>query len=161
MRKDKTKAGPAPAPSLLEQKKQMLVTLASLAPRVQTMMRIGRAIHRCGLEYGKTPVEPQYNDKRVLVSDKDTGKVGFILRPGDGYPNTEPLAIGQLYAHGRGKHFAIDENGYPACPLKGLDRGFVNQNDKAFLRKAKAFVKGFDEFERKISEYIESLAMAG
>lgn len=128
------------------QKKQttqaQLTRLGLLSSDIQTTMRIARAVHRAGM-----PIPAPLT---AHASGRDPG---FLLDE-DG----RPVAIG--LAAGAAPGLAIDENGRPFQP--GREEGqYAEPGNDRFSECAERFLGGFRLFEKKVSDYIETLAMAG
>ena len=140
------------AADLEQEKKRTILALAALAPRVRDIMKIGLAIYKADLPLGeKTPFP---DESYELVSNCWSHRIGFILGR-----MRNPVAIGQMGGGACGMHFAIDEEGRvnPRFETQ-MGYGFVGEESKDFLPKAKSFLAGFDAFEKKVSSYVDSLA---
>ena len=130
------------------ERKQVIKQLKALAPRIKDLMTIGQELISNAIPLGNPNSFPDWGTS--LESTTWSHHVGYIPR----YPI---FGIGQMGGGACGDHFAVDEKGN--VTNLGIDREnkFVDEDDKFFISKAKSFIAGFDDFEKRVIEYVDNL----
>lgn len=137
------------AEAIEHERERLVLELSNLAPRIKDLLIIGRALVDAGIPLGKKTPFP--DDSNELVSNCWSHRVGYVVDYGCKF------GIGMLGGGACGKHFAVDENGKTTSLGGSLDGWFISEKDYDFILKARAFIYGFDEFDKKVSEFVNNL----
>lgn len=131
--------------------------LNALAPRLHDLMDVALALWRNKIPLGKVTGHNWLEYDVEFMSEGIHHRIGFIGKPGPGGDlNREPIGFGIVGGGVCGRTLFIDTDGnLDASSRDYYLHDFPNYRE---LQKAKDFISGFDDFERRFYEYVDSLS---
>lgn len=129
--------------------------LKNLAPRINELMSLARELLKNDIPLGKRIKDIVYKDE--FVTEGIYHKLGFYIKYENGFSYL--IGVGIKGGGCRGNDLAVDSNG--TIIENPLDERSIRWHDDSayvdFCGKCREFLGGFDEFEKKVFDYVDNL----
>ena len=144
------------ANELQQEVDEVKAALRALAPRLNDLMACAKELWRNNIPLGKVTGSNWLEYDVEFMSECIHHRIGFMGAPGPGGDlHREPVGFGIAGGGCCGKSLFIETDGELYSGTK--DYYLHDFHDKSELDKGRKFLAGFDDFERRFYEYVDSL----
>ena len=127
--------------------------IKALTPRIKELITVGVALLTNHIPFGK--VSGGWEAYEEFITNGITHKLGFFFKYGK--DNSPLLGIGIKGGGCDGHDLAVNADGEFVINIDPYAKVYRYDGYYDYCRKCRQFIKDFDEFEKKVYQYIDNL----
>lgn len=124
-----------------------------LVPRIKELIAVAEALLENNIPFGKAATRWDEDDE--FITNGITHKLGFFFKYAK--DNSPLLGIGIKGGGCDGHDLAVNADGEFVINIDPYAKGYNYDGYYDYCRKYKQFIKDFDEFEKKVYQYVDNL----
>ena len=128
--------------------------IKSLSPRLTELIKIGDALLENSILFGKRK-EATIGYDEEFITNGITHKLGFYFKYSK--DNSPLIGIGIKGGGCCGNDLAVNEEGDMVVKIDPHFHSYMYFGYNDYCNKCKQFLKDFDEFEKRVYEYVDNL----
>ena len=127
--------------------------IKALTPRIKELITVGVALLANNIPFGK--VSGGWEAHEEFITNGITHELGFFFKFAK--DNSPLLGIGIKGGGCDGHDLAVNADGEFVININPYKKGYNYDGYYDYCRKYKQFIKDFDEFEKKVYQYVDNL----